>query len=68
MYLSIHFQGIGWHIIAYKHLEFDPDTGAMFVVTTFHVFGEAHHMFSRNYEFFYEILFYLLFYEVKFSD
>ena len=31
------FQGIGWHIIAYKHLEKDPKTGALFVVTTYHV-------------------------------
>ena len=31
-------KGIGWHIIAYKHLEIDPVTGAMFVVTSYHVF------------------------------
>ena len=32
------FQGIGWHIIAYKHIEIDPKTGAKFVITTYHVF------------------------------
>ena len=31
-------QGIGWHIIAYKHLEIDPITGAKFIITTYHVF------------------------------
>ena len=32
------FQGIGWHIIAYKHIEIDSVTGAKFVITTYHVF------------------------------
>ena len=35
---TVLLQGIGWHIIAYKHLEIDRITGAKFVVTTYHVF------------------------------